>query len=163
VLYDDAGKIYLENAEEMKTNIVINDETAQDYDYTSSIEDMINSVKLIQKKSGSDVGKVFSKLDEASVNRYGALQHFDNSVGEEVDMEEMANQILELNNRVRRKLSISGVLGDTNVRGGSTVLLDLNLGDQIVHWHAIVDAVTHTFKNDLHTMDLEVSGKELRA
>lgn len=162
ILYDDAGKICLKEVEQMKSNLLICDQTALDYDYTSSIEEMYNAVKLIQKKSGSDVGQAYYKVDENSINRYGVLQYFDNGLDEKANPEKMAAQILELNNRVRRKLSISGALGDTGIRGGSSVALDLALGDQTARWFAIVDAVTHTFSNDHHSMDLQLSGKELR-
>jgi hypothetical protein len=162
ILYDDAGRICLKDAEKMKSDLLICDQTAQDFDYTSSIEEMYNAVKLIQKKSGSDVGQAFYKVDAASVNRYGALQYFDNSLDESANPEKIAAQILELNNRVRRKLTINGALGDTGIRGGSSVALDLALGDQTARLFAIVDSVTHTFKNDDHTMALQLSGKELR-
>jgi hypothetical protein len=162
ILYDDAGKICLKDAEKMKTTLLICDQTAQDYDYSSSIEEMVNAVKLIQKKSGSDVGQAFYKVDENSVNRYGALQYFENNLDEKANPEKIAAQILELNNRVRRKLTIAGALGDTEVRGGSSVALDLALGDQTARLFAIVDSVTHTFNNDHHSMDLHLSGKELR-
>jgi hypothetical protein len=162
ILYDDAGKICLKDAEKMKSDLLICDQTAMDYDYTSSIEEMINAVKLIQKKSGSEVGKVVYKKDAASINRYGGLQYFDNSLDEKANPEKIAAQILELNNRVRRKLTIRGAFGDTGIRGGSSVVLDLALGDQTARWFAIVDSVTHTFENDHHSMDLQLSGKELR-
>lgn len=176
ILYDDAGKICLKDAEKMKSNLLICDQTAVDFDYTSSIEEMINSVKLIRKvkqkntkgKTNAEkfdshtTGEVYMKYDEKSVNQYGALQYFDNSLDENANMEKIAAQILELNNRVRRKLSITGALGDTGIRGGSSVALDLALGDQTARWFAIVDAVTHTFNNDHHSMDLQLSGKELR-
>jgi hypothetical protein len=90
------------------------------------------------------------------------LQFFENNLDENANAEKIAAQILELNNRVRRKLTIRGAFGDTAIRGGSSVALDLALGDQNARWWAIVDAVTHTFENDNHTMDLQLSGKELR-
>lgn len=162
ILYDDAGKICLKDAEKMKSDLLICSETAEDFDYSSSIEEMYNAVKLIQKKSGEEVGQAFYKVDTASVNRYGALQYFDNSLDEHANPEKVAAQILELNNRVRRKLTISGAFGDTRIRGGTSVALDLALGDQNARWWAIVDSVTHTFSNDHHSMDLQLSGKELR-
>lgn len=167
VLYDDAGRICLKDAELMKSNLLICDQTAVDYDYSSSIEEMINSVKLIQKKSKivkgvEEVGKTFFRVDAKSVNDYGALQYFDNSLDENANPEKIAAQILELNNRVRRKLSIKGAFGDTAIRAGSSVAVDLALGDQTVRWFAIVDAVTHIFENDHHSMDLQLSGKGLR-
>lgn len=167
ILYDDAGKICLKDAEKMKSNLLICNQTAENYDYSSSIEDMVNAVKLIQKKSkganGEEaVGQAFYKVDETSVNRYGVLQYLDINLDENANPEKIAAQILELNNRVRRKLSITGAFGDTSIRGGSSVVLDLALGDQTARWFAIVDSVTHTFNNDHHSMDLQLSGKELR-
>lgn len=162
ILYDDAGKICLKDAEKMKSDLLICDQTAENFDYTSSIEEMYNAVKLIQKKSGQEVAQAYYKVDEESVNRYGALQYFDNNLSENANPEMIAAHILELNNRVRRKLTISGALGDTGIRGGSSVMLDLALGDQTARWFAIVDEVTHIFENDHHSMDLQLSGKELR-
>lgn len=176
ILYDDAGKICLRDAEKMKSDLLICDQTAVDYDYVSSIEDMINVVKLVRKvtqkkqkgKSNSEkfdsytTGEVYTKADAKSVGQYGALQYYDNSLDEKANPEKIAAQILELNNRVRRKLTITGALGDTSIRGGSSVVLDLALGDQTVRQFSIVDAVTHTFNNDHHSMDLQLSGKELR-
>ena len=176
VLYDDAGKICLKDAEKMKSDLLICNQTAVDYDYVSSIEEMINVVKLVRKvtqkkqkgKTNSEkfdsytTGEVYMKADEKSVNQYGALQYFENNLDEKANPEQIAARILELNNRVRRKLSISGAFGDTNIRGGSSVVLDLALGDQTARLWAIVDSVTHTFNNDHHSMDLQVSGKGLR-
>lgn len=161
-LFDDAGKICLRNVDAMASNLLICSQTAEDYDYTSSIEDLYNVVKLIQKKSGNEVGKTYYKSDPESIKKYGALQYFDNSLDEKANPEMIAKRILELNNRVQRKLTIRGAFGDTNVRGGSSVVLDLALGDQDARLVAIVDSVTHTFHNDHHTMDLQISGKELR-
>jgi hypothetical protein len=162
ILYDDAGRICLKDAEKMKSDLLICNQTAENFDYISSIEDMYNSVKLIQKKKDAEVGIAYQKVDAENVNRYGALQYFDNSLDENANPAKIAAQILELNNRVRRKLSIKGAFGDTNIRGGSSVVLDLALGDQTARWFAIVDSITHTFNNDHHSMDLQVSGKELR-
>lgn len=163
VLYDDGGKICLKNVENMKSNILICNQTAEDFDYTSSIEEMYNTVKLIQKKDKKgETGQAYLKADADSVNRYGALQYFDNSLDDTANPEMIAKQILELNNRVRRKLTVNGAFGDINIRGGSSVVLDLALGDQTVKQFAIVDSVTHNFNNDHHTMDLQLSGKELR-
>lgn len=161
-LFDDAGKICLRDVEKMKSNLLICDQTAEDYDYSSSIEELYNVVKLKQKKSGEEVGQVYYKADPDSVNKYGALQFFENNLDENANPGMMAKRILELNNRVRRKLTIKGAFGDTNIRGGSSVVLDLALGDQHARLVAIVDSVTHTFINDYHTMDLQISGKELR-
>jgi hypothetical protein len=161
-LYDDGGRICLKEVENMKSDLLICNQTAEDFDYTSSIEEMYNVVKLIQKKNRDEVGKVHMAKDEESILDYGALQYFDNSFDENANLEKIAKEILELNNRVKRKLTVKGAFGDINVRGGTLLVLDLALGDQTVRQFAMVESVTHTFHNDHHTMDLQLSGKDLR-
>lgn len=47
VLYDDFGKLNLKNISSMKVKIVVDTETGQKYDYTSSIDkDTYNQIKL---------------------------------------------------------------------------------------------------------------------
>lgn len=161
-LYDDGGRICLKEVENMESDLLICNQTAEDFDYTSSIEEMYNVVKLVQKKSGDEVGKVHMDKDEESILDYGALQYFDNSLDENANLKKIAKEILELNNRVKRKLTVKGAFGDINVRGGTLLVLDLALGDQTVRQFAMVESVTHTFHNDHHTMDLQLSGKDLR-
>jgi hypothetical protein len=161
-LYDDGGRICLKEVENMKSDLLICNQTAEDFDYTSSIEEMYNVVKLIQKKNRDEVGKVHMAKDEESILDYGALQYFDNSFDENANLEKIAKEILELNNRVKRKLTVKGAFGDINVRGGTLLVLDLALGDQTARQFAMVESVTHTFYNDHHTMDLQLSGKDLR-
>lgn len=161
-LYDDDGEICLRDVEKMKSNLLICNETAVDFDYTSSIEELYNVVRLHRKKKDNETGEVFTKADPASVEKYGVLQYFENNLDEKSNPEMIASRILELNNRVRRQLNIVGALGDPKVRAGKSVVIDLDLGDQVARWTLIVDHAKHTFVNDHHTMDLSVSGKELR-
>ena len=163
VLFDDAGKICLRDCDKMQSDLLICSQTAENFDYSSSIEEMYNVVKLVRKHKDKDtVGETFFNQDENSVNRYGALQFYDNNFSETSNPEMISKRILELYNRVRRKLTIKGTFGDPAVRGGTSVFIDLALGDQNVKWRAVVDHVTHKFNNDHHTMDLQLMGKELR-
>ena len=63
-----------------------------------------------------------------------------------------------LYNRKTRKLQIKNALGDIRVRGGSSVIVQLDLGDLKVQNFMIVEKVKHTFKNGEHFMDLTLIG-----
>ena len=166
VLYDDGGKICLKEVESLKSNLLLCNETVENFDYTSSIEEMVNTVKYTRSNETNTQTQdedVLLAYDEESIAKYGVLQHIETGTfSENTDFATVAKQILELNNRVQRKLSISGALGDTSIRGGSSVFIDMHLGDQIVRWRAMVERVTHIFENGHHYMDLDVSGKGLR-
>lgn len=54
--------------------------------------------------------------------------------------------LLKLYDKKKRTLTISGVIGNINVRGGSLVPVMLDLGDITVANYMLVDKVTHTFK-----------------
>ena len=52
-LYDDFGKLTLKNIESMKLDLLVDSETAENYDYTSSIDsNTYNKVKLFYDNKG---------------------------------------------------------------------------------------------------------------
>ena len=62
VLYDDVGKLTLRNVEDMKLNVMIDDETAQDYDFTVSIDkDTYNQIKLFRANDDTKKRDVFMR------------------------------------------------------------------------------------------------------
>ena len=54
---------------------------------------------------------------------------------------------------------IKGVLGNVAVRGGSYLMVKLYIGDETLNDVMMVESVTHTFTNDIHTMDLTLTGR----
>ena len=50
------------------------------------------------------------------------------------------------------------MFGDIRVRGGSSVIVNMGLGDLNVRNYMCVEKVVHKFSHGLHTMDLSVSG-----
>jgi len=70
---------------------------------------------------------------------------------------------LKLYNSKTRNLKIMNVLGDTRVRAGSMVVINLALGDVNVKNFMLVEKVKHTFKLDAHFMDLTLRGGEFIA
>lgn len=163
VLYDDFGKIALKNIADMKVPLIINDSMAEDFDYETSIDsETYNKVKLLYEDNDSGKMEVFSAKNDYTIKKWGVLQYF-----EKIDNTENANMmaqaLLSLYNNKSRSLSINGVFGDLRVRAGSQIPVFLNLGDIEANNYLIVEKCTHTFKQNEHTMDLELKGGEFIA
>ncbi len=163
VLYDDFGRLALKNVEDMLLNLLIDSDTAQSYDYKSSINDnTYNQVKLIYDNKATGKREVYIAKDSKNINAWGLLQHFettDNPQG----ASDKVNALLSLYNAKTRNLKINKAFGDVRVRGGSSVVVMLNLGDVKIQNYMLVENVTHTFENGLHTMDLTLRGAEFVA
>lgn len=163
VLYDDFGKIALKNIADMKVPLLIDDTMAQDFDYETSIDgETYNKIKLLYEDSNSGKMEVFTKQSEYTVKKWGVLQYFD-KIDNRDNGNTMAQALLSLYNNKSRSLSINGVFGDLRVRAGSQIPVFLNLGDIEANNYLIVEKCTHTFKQNEHTMDLELRGGEFIA
>ena len=66
-------------------------------------------------------------------------------------------------NKKTRQLKIEKAFGDTRVRAGSLVVVNLNLGDTKVKNFMLVEKVTHVFRYEEHFMDLTLRGGEFVA
>ena len=163
VLYDDFGKIALKNIADMRVPLLIDDTMAQDFDYETSIDgETYNKVKLLYEDSNSGKMEVFTKQSEYTVKKWGVLQYFD-KIDNRDNGNTMAQALLSLYNNKSHSLSINGVFGDLRVRAGSQIPVFLNLGDIKANNYLIVEKCTHTFKQNEHTMDLELRGGEFIA
>lgn len=69
-----------------------------------------------------------------------------------------AQVLLDYYNKKQRNLQIKGCFGDIRVRGGSTLIVSLNIGDMIISNYMVVESVKHRFSNCQHTMDITVVG-----
>ena len=159
VLYDDAGKITLKNIQNMKLQTVIDQETAEDFDYTSSIDgETYNYIKLVYEsdKEGKRLVPAIAK-DQEHVNQWGVLQYYE-KVNDETNMQARANSLLKYYNHKSRTLRIKGALGDVNVRAGCMLPVLLNLGDIINSSYLICERVTHHFTEGHHYMDITLIG-----
>lgn len=154
VLYDDFGKLALKGLESMKLELVIDAETGENFDYTTSIDsNTYNKVKLINEEGG----KVYTSKDIDHIKQWGVLQYTD-KVDSNTNGQSKADALLELYNTKTRNLTIKNAFGDARVRGGSMVIIKLNLGDVNVLNYMLVEKVKHTFTNGHHVMDLYLSG-----
>lgn len=158
VLYDKAGKLTLTNIGNMKLGLVINEDTAGDYDYKTSIADKTyNRIKLTYEDSDAGKRQVFISQDSSTINKWGVLQYYE-KLNDATNAKTMADALLKLYNSKTRTLSIKNALGDVRVRAGTLLVVILGLGDINLSNFLMVEQVKHTFKDGQHLMELKLRG-----
>ena len=163
VLYDDFGKLTLKNVGKMKLNFIIDEETGENIDYTSSIDsNTYNKIKLSYENEKTGKREIYIAQDSNQMNQWGILQFFE-TIKETTNGKLKADTLLSLYNRKTRNLSVSKAFGNINVRGGSLLPVNLNLGDMKVMNYMLVENVKHTFYENEHTMDLQFIGGDFVA
>ena len=158
ILYDNFGSIELKSLDNMTTSVLIDDETAENYDYSTSIDDeTYNKIVLYYVDENTNDLIPYSASDSSTIDQWGLLQYF-----EEVKVpsiaQSKANALLDLYNKKTRELTISNAFGSTAVRAGSLVVVKLNLGDIVTNNYMLVDKVVHNFEEDHYTMQLTLNG-----
>jgi hypothetical protein len=163
VLYDDAGKLTLKNINAMKLNLLIDEETGENFSYESSIDEQTyNKIKLAYNNEKTGKRELFIAQDGAKMNQWGVLQYFE-EVQTQTGASAKADALLKLYDQKTRKLTIQNAFGDVRVRAGSAVVVALNLGDIVTNNYMVVNKVTHTFRGDEHMMALDLIGGEFIA
>ena len=159
ILYDDCGRLTLKALGDMKVNsCVVDADTAEDYTYKSSIDsDVYDQIKLVYENEKTGKYDYYVVRSSKHINQWGLLQYTDKIDWPTVGKEK-AKALLELYNQKSRTLSVSGVIGNVLVRGGSLVPVILDLGDIKVANYMVVDKVEHHFKSGYYNMDLDLSG-----
>ena len=159
VLYDDFGKICLKNLERMKVGLVIDEETGENYDYESSIDsDTYNQIKLTYDNSDTGKREIYIAKDSSNIEKWGVLQYYD-TIDEKTNGAVKVRALLDLYNQKTRSLEIKNALGDIRVRGGSLIIVNLDLGDIKLKNFMLVEKAKHTFKDGEHFMDLTLRGQ----
>lgn len=158
VLYDAAGKLTLKNIGSLKLNMVIDDETAGDYDYKSSIADQTyDKIKLSFENKNTGKREIYIAQDSSHINQWGVLQYYE-KLDSATNGKAMADALLGLYNTKTRTLKLQDVLGDIRVRGGSLLVIMLGLGDINVSNYLMAEQVKHTFSDGQHLMELKMRG-----
>lgn len=158
VLYDNFGKLCLANIENMKVPILVDKDTGEDYDYTSSIDnDTYNQIKLTYDNNDTGKREVYIAKDSSNINKWGILQYYE-SIDEKTNGKAKADALLQLYNKETKNLKIKNVLGDVRVRAGCLIGVQLTLSDTKVQSFMLVEKVKHTFNNKEHLMDLTLRG-----
>lgn len=163
ILYDDFGKVALRNIASMVLDCLIDEETAENYDYKSTIdEETYNQIKLTRENDKTGKRDVYMAKDSSKINEWGVLQYFD-TLQEGENGQAKANALLELYNKKQRNLSIKNMIGDVRVRAGCMIPVKLDLGDVSLLKLMLVEKCTHKFSESEHFMDLTLKGGEFVA
>lgn len=163
VLYDDFGKLTLKNIGNMKVGILIDEDTGENFDYTSSIDgETYNKIKLVYNNEKTGKRETYIAQDSSHINQWGVLQYFE-TIDEKTNGKAKVDALLSLYNQKTRNLTIKAAFGDVRVRAGTLVAVSLNLGDIIANSFLLVEQAKHTFSESLHTMDLTLRGGEFIA
>lgn len=162
-LYDDFGKINLRNTKNMVVNKLIRSDNAENFDYSSSIENTYNRVKIqAADTEQKGLSNIVVEEDKENIVKWGILQFFENWDKDlnEAEIKDKAKSILKLYNGVQRSLRVNGCEADVRIRAGFYVLFDYSiLGDlPSGEKYMMVDEAIHTFENGKHTMDLTLRG-----
>lgn len=158
VLYDDFGALTLKSLDDMKLDLIIDEETGENFDYTSSIDDnTYNKIKLAYENEETGKRDIYVVQDGQHINDWGVLQYVD-TLQKGENGEAKANALLSLYNAKTRKLKISKAFGDVRVRAGTLVIVKLALGDVNVSNYMLVEKAVHTFGESTHFMDLTLRG-----
>lgn len=158
VLYDDFGKLTLKNIQSLKTDFIIDQETAEDFDYSSSIDgETYNKVKLAFENEDTGKRENYIVQDGEHINQWGVLQYYE-TIQSDIGAAAKAEGLLSLYNQKERKLTVKNVFGDPRIRAGVSVIVNLNLGDIIAQNYMVVEKAKHTWKGNEYFMDLTLIG-----
>lgn len=163
VLFDDFGELTLKSLSSMCVGVpgaylMIDEETGENFDYTSSIEDhTYNKIKLTYDNEETGCREVYLAQDSSNINKWGILQYFD-ILQKGENGQAKAEALLKLYNKKTRSLRITNAFGDNRVRAGSLLVICLDFGEiKLNHW-MLVEKCKHTYKEAEHWMDLTLRG-----
>lgn len=164
IIYDNFGKLSLKSINDLKTDVLIDAESAEDFDYTDSIDRETYNDVILVKQNVTDESGMFSATDESNIDKWGLLRYFEEVTDDTETLATRAQQILRACNRPTKSLPISNAFGNVSVRGGSLITIDLTIsGEQKLSEVLSVASVTHTFTTERHSMDLTVEGGDFVA
>lgn len=159
VFYDDGSGVALQEAADMISPVVIGERSLlTDYTYKTDIDEQTyNSVKLVRPNEETGRADVFMAEDSGTITQWGLLQLYQTVDGDvnDAQVKEQARASLTYYNRRMRTLKVSS-LGVPGLRAGQMVLMRVpGLGDINLDQYVLLEQVTHTWENDVHTMEFE--------
>lgn len=157
VIYDNFGKICVRDVANMVSTALICEESAENFDYSSSIDDETYNTILLYYKEDNNKISLYRAYNPSRIRQWGTLRYFE-EVKNKTIAQNKANSLLKLYCRKSRELKISDAFGSTDVRGGTLIPVKLDLGDITVNNYMLVEKVVHKFNNDYYTMDLTLNG-----
>lgn len=158
--FDDGGALSLREAGSMVGEGVVGTcSLLTDYSYKTDIDQQTyNSIKLSRPNEATGRADVFQVMDSGNIGKWGLLQLYQtvDEAMNDAQVESQARAMLKYHNRRFRTLKVQA-LGILGLRAGQMLMMDVDhLGDINLHGLVLLERVSHTFKNDLHTMDFDV-------
>lgn len=159
VFYDDGNGLALQRPEDMISNVMIGERSLlTDYEYKTDIDEQTyNSVKLARPNEQTGRADVVIAEDSANIGQWGLLQLYQTVDGDvnDAQMLAQAQASLAYYNRRMRTVKVNS-LGVPGLRAGQMVLMKVpGLGDINLDQYVLLEQVTHTWENDVHTMEFE--------
>ncbi|WP_342667622.1 XkdQ/YqbQ family protein [Lysinibacillus contaminans] len=159
VFMDDFGSLGLHNISDLvipPTEFYIGEESLlYDFDYSVSIEDAYNRIKLVVDDKEASKRKVFIAQDSGNIAKWGQLQYY-KKVDENMtpaQVESLLDTLLAVHNKEKKELSLK-CLGDWRVRAGKMVFIYIEkLGLKQLF---LVETCTQDWSPKVHTMSLEL-------
>lgn len=162
VLYDDGQGVALRNVENLTASVVIGDTSLlTEYSYKTDIDaQTYNSIKLARPNQATGRADVFIAQDSANIGQWGFLQLYQkvDEALNDAQAQAQAAASLQYYNRRMRTLSFES-LGVPGLRAGQMLPMVIKgLGDINLDQYCMVEQITHTYRNDEHTMSVELLG-----
>lgn len=167
VLYDDFGAICLRNINNMMLPILIDKDAAGAWEWSESIDsDVYNRITLYRDNDQTGERELYIANDTQKQSEWGILTLYEDA-GDGLRAEglrEKAKALLNHYAHEKKTFQVSGCIGYPDVRGGSLILVALDLGNgEKIQNLMLVEKVEHTFAENVHTMDLSLWGGEYSA
>ena len=158
---DDFGTLVLDNLMNYKRRYLLDKDILNlDFSYSRSIdENVANRIKLVRSEKQGSQTQVSFKQDTANVARWGVLQHYEviSAEGSQADLDDRAQKLLDLKNKPVERLSFT-TEGKLDVFAGCGLYVNLDeIAQNKVNKFCIITSAKHTFKNQEHTMNIEVA------
>lgn len=157
VFYDDGEGLCLREAASMISGTVLGEESLlTEYSCEVSIDSQTyNFVKLSRPNEETGRAQTFVSEDTQTMAQWGKLQLYQTVDGavNDAQAQAMADATLLYYNRPLQGLSLSA-LGVPGLRAGQMIYVNLPELRQFV----MLEKVSHTWENDLHTMEIETRG-----
>lgn len=159
VFYDDGNGLALTEAADMISPVMIGERSLlTEYEYKTDIDEQTyNSVKLARPNEETGRADVVIAEDSANIGQWGLLQLYQTVDGNvnDAQMKAQAQASLAYYNRRMRTVKVNS-LGVPGLRAGQMVLMKVpGLGDINLDQYVLLEKVTHTWENDVHTMEFE--------
>lgn len=159
VFYDNGNGVALREAGNMISNVVIGDKSLlTDYTYKTDIDSQTyNSIKLARPNKSTGLWETFVAQDSNNIAQWGLLQLYQ-TVDEDANdaqIQAQAKASLQYYNQRMRTITVDSI-GVPGLRAGQMVLMKVpDLGDINLDQYVLLEKVTHTWKNEEHTMEFE--------